>query len=61
VLYILLEASTYCFLWDELSIEYNVVCWVYLEWIKGKVFNFLPFQPREEGIPVFGIAKISCE
>jgi len=68
VLYVLLGAFTYCFLWDrlpvkrkELTIRFSdeVVCRVYFEWLEGKCFNPPPSQLIEMGIPVFGVVKIS--
>jgi len=70
VLYMLLGAFSYCFLWDKLPIKRKeftvkfsdrVVCRVYLEWVEGRFFNPPPFQSVGGGIPVFGVVNIMCE
>jgi hypothetical protein len=67
VLYMLLGAFSYCFLWDklpikrkELTIRFSdeVVCRVYFEWVEGRFFNPPPFQLIKGEIPVFGVMKV---
>ena len=66
VLYVLLGAFSYCFLWDKLPIKRKeftvrfsdkVVCRIYLEWVEGRFCNPPPSQPVGVGIPVFGVVK----
>ena len=70
VLYVLLGAFSYCFLWDKLPIKRKeftvrfsdkVVCRIYLEWVEGRFFNPPPFQLTKGGIPILGMVKVMCK